>query len=76
MVNLRSTFRNFYQYTLGKGEVSFWFDPWLEGKSSIDRYPSLIFVDADIPKQARVKDHQRNGRWRLPNQSDVISEEA
>lgn len=52
---------SFFYYRLGKGDISFWFDPWLEGKSVGENFPLLNNEDTDIPKQAKVRDYWRQG---------------
>ncbi|XP_050207652.1 uncharacterized protein LOC126657072 [Mercurialis annua] len=57
-------------YKLGKGNCSFWFDPWLCGKAICDEYPAISLEEADIPKIACVKDFWRRGSWNLPEPID------
>lgn len=55
-------------------EFSFWFDPWLSGKSIVGRFPGIQIGDTDVPKKAC--DVWRNGQWRLPDHMDSMTEAA
>ncbi|XP_050215029.1 uncharacterized protein LOC126666115 [Mercurialis annua] len=55
ILNIRPKVKILFDYKLGNGrKFFFWFDPWLDGKSIIERFPDLTFKDADVAKNAKV----------------------
>ncbi|XP_050207291.1 uncharacterized protein LOC126656730 [Mercurialis annua] len=52
LIKLRQSIKDCFSYKLGKGNCSFWFDPWLCGKAICDEYPVISLEDVDIPKIA------------------------
>ncbi|XP_050229139.1 uncharacterized protein LOC126678280 [Mercurialis annua] len=74
LIKLRDEFKQGMVYNLGKGEISFWHDPWIEGKALVELYPSACISDADIPKNTRVKDVWRRGNWNFPDPFDEVTE--
>lgn len=40
-MNLRNLLKSHYSYKLGRGEISFRYDPWLNGKSVVDKFPTV-----------------------------------
>ncbi|XP_050222570.1 uncharacterized protein LOC126672659 [Mercurialis annua] len=76
MVKIRDEMKQCFEYTLGKGDLSFWFDPWVNGKSISDLYPSISIEDSDIARNAKVKDLWKRGGWCIPDPFDEHTEEA
>ncbi|XP_050219776.1 uncharacterized protein LOC126670147 [Mercurialis annua] len=70
LIKLRQYIKSCFKYDLGKGDCSFWFDPWCNGKAIVDLYPSVSFNNADVSKFAKVKDLWCRGSWRFPGPMD------
>lgn len=68
---LSDVFKKWFVYRLGKGNLSFWFCPWADGKSMVDKYPSL-----NVPKHAKVLDLWRERMWRLLDPTDETIDAA
>ncbi|XP_050217749.1 uncharacterized protein LOC126668603 [Mercurialis annua] len=76
LINLRDEVKSCYCYNLGKGDIMFWHDPWVDGCSLLELYPNMVIEDIDVPYTAKVKDLWRRGRWNLPNPMDEVTAEA
>ncbi|XP_050238237.1 uncharacterized protein LOC126687724 [Mercurialis annua] len=74
LCKIRQDIKGCFSCDLGKGDLSFWFDPLFQGKAIVDMFPSMSFIDADIPKEAKVRDVWRRGDWRLPDPVDDMTE--
>ncbi|XP_050238356.1 uncharacterized protein LOC126687844 [Mercurialis annua] len=71
LLKIRDQIIGFFDYKLGKGSrFSFWYDPWLNGRSVTETFPEVKILDADIPKQAVVSDVWKDNNWMLPDPID------
>ncbi|XP_050205599.1 uncharacterized protein LOC126655448 [Mercurialis annua] len=71
MVNIRSKIESFFVYNLGDGSrFSFWFDPWANGMSLVNRFPEVDIMDTDIDRTATVNSLWRNRSWHFPDPFD------
>ncbi|XP_050233004.1 uncharacterized protein LOC126681506 [Mercurialis annua] len=76
LVKLRDRVSDCYCYKLGEGNISFWYDPWLDGRAIKDIFPEINPIDSDVPRNAKVNDFFRRGQWCLPLPMDDSTEEA
>ncbi|XP_050238299.1 uncharacterized protein LOC126687786 [Mercurialis annua] len=74
LCKIRQDIKGCFSCELGRGDLSFWFDPWFQGKAIIDQFPSMSFIDDDVPREAKVRDVWRRGAWRLPDPGDDMTE--
>lgn len=74
MIKLRIDFKSSVVYQLGRGNISFWFYPWVQNTALTDMFPGLcIFVTA-IPRKVKVGEVWRRGHWLLPTPYDDSAE--
>ncbi|XP_050229273.1 uncharacterized protein LOC126678417 [Mercurialis annua] len=76
LVKLRDMIKGCFNYKLGEGNISFWYDPWLDGETVTEVFPEINPVDTDIHHNAKVSTYFSRGSWRLPMAMDEYLERA
>lgn len=59
-----------------KKSFSFWYDLWINGKDISDLFPNISIKDTKVRRVACVSEAWREGRQRLPNPLNDVTQEA
>ncbi|XP_050217541.1 uncharacterized protein LOC126668378 [Mercurialis annua] len=71
LLKIRSEVKPMFEYKLGNGKkFQFWNDPWVGGKSLVERFPNINIVDSDVPKETKVFKLWRNNCLSFPDPMD------
>ncbi|XP_050207357.1 uncharacterized protein LOC126656782 [Mercurialis annua] len=65
------------EYKIGNGTgTEFWYDPWINGCTIMEKFSRVKMRDSDIPRNFKVADLWRNNRWDFPDPIDEASSEV
>ncbi|XP_050207431.1 uncharacterized protein LOC126656851 [Mercurialis annua] len=77
ILNTRSDVRKVLDYKIGNGSgTEFWYDPWINGCTIMEKFPRVKMRDSDIPRNSKIAALWKNSRWDFPDPIDEASSEA